>query len=79
MIGKTIARQRILEKLGEGGMGAVYKAGDTKLHRTVALKFLTAEATSRQEQARLLKEAEAAAALEHPSITTIYDVGREDR
>jgi eukaryotic-like serine/threonine-protein kinase len=79
MIGKTISRYRIIEKLGEGGMGAVYKAEDTKLHRVVALKFLTAETTgSREHQARFLKEAEAAAALEHPNITTIYDIGEEE-
>ena len=79
MIGKTISHYKILEKIGSGGMGIVYRAEDTKLKRSVALKFLPPELTrNNNAKKRFLHEAQAASVLDHPNICNIHEIDETD-
>ena len=75
MVGKTISHYKVTAEVGRGGMGVVYKAEDTKLERTVALKFLASHLLEDEEgRARFIREAKAAASIDHPNICTVYEI-----
>ncbi len=78
MVGGTISHYKIVAKLGEGGMGVVYRAEDAKLGREVALKFLASHLLGNEDlRKRFEREAKAAAALDHPNVCTVYEIGEE--
>src|ERR1044072_5121713 len=77
-VGQTFSHYRLLSKLGEGGMGVVYLAEDTRLRRQVAIKLLTTGQNQRMSRARFLREAQAASVLNHPNIATVHDVGETE-
>ena len=78
LVGKTISHYRITEQVGQGGMGVVYKAEDTKLEHTVALKFLSLTSIGEEEKKRFKREAKAAASLNYPNIATVFAIDEAD-
>src|SRR5262245_33685423 len=79
MVGKSILHYRILKEIGKGGMGVVYKAEDTKLHRTVAIKVLSADLVGDEKaRTRFMREARAASSIDHPNICTVFEINDVD-